>query len=54
MSFDDLHTYSNILQLVTWKTFWIKLMDKRKLLNIYVDDLTLTQIGAYSKACSTK
>lgn len=49
MSFDDLHTYSNIFQLVTWKSFWIKLMDKRKLSNICVDDLTLASVGAILK-----
>lgn len=41
MSFGDLHTYSNILQLVTWKTFWVQLMDNAKLLKMYIDDLTL-------------
>lgn len=49
MSFDDLHTCSTIFQLVTWKTLWIKLMDKRKLSNIFVDDLTLASVGTILK-----
>lgn len=49
MSFDDLHTCSTIFQLVTWQNLWIKLMDKRKLSNIFVDDLTLASVGAILK-----